>query len=390
MSSWIARHRRVVRAPIVERIQRNEKLEEEEILQDIQLPNRRVDWNPSVKRYLSGGKLGDFIYQLYVIYYNYKYYGKKGILYIGNVGDNFRFGLEKTYNDTKDFILSQEYIEDYQIYKNQKYDLNLSNWRSLITPSNTFNWNQIYRKSFDVDWGKLPWIQSDQDSQYSSSILFNHSDMRYNKNIDINNIIHILKNTNRPIYFICFDESEYNRFSIRYQISLPIIVCSNILDMSKKINSCYLFVGNLSAPLAISLAMHKKTIGITPTDPIHYGDIVLNRGLNDIMPLYRIVNNEQEVESVFEWYGLKQQESCVEPVESIEYVEPVESIESVKSLEPMEPVKLVELAESVESDEPVESIESIELIEHVELVEHINEEDNKEIDEISDLITDVL
>ena len=50
--------------------------------------------------YLSGGLLGDFIFQLSVILENYIATGKKGILYISNKGEEFRFGLENTYIDT--------------------------------------------------------------------------------------------------------------------------------------------------------------------------------------------------------------------------------------------------------------------------------------------------
>ena len=358
MSSWISKHRRIVRAPLPERVQRNEHHQEEEVSHDIQIPNNRLNWNPSVKRYLSGGKLGDFIYQLYVIYYNYKYYGKKGILYIGNVGDNFRFGLEKTYNDTKDFILSQEYIEDYQIYKNQKYDLNLSNWRTLIDNTNEKNWYEIYLQAFDVPWGDTKWITIDKELYVEDTILLHHSTMRFNQHINYKKLVDEIKQ-NHTLCFICFDIFEYEQFQLKYNVTMPVILCKSIHEMYQKINGCKLFIGNLSAPLAFSLSLHKQSIGILPTDPMHYSaDVKLNSNL-DNMPFYKLIWNQYDVDSLH--FSLKVTSKNIVN----EIIKPVEPV-----VEPVEPVV-----------EPVEPVEQA----HIINTEH----DDEEIDEISDLITDV-
>jgi len=304
MSSWIAKPKRsvrVFRTPEQEQIQIQSYIAEN-VPTTTPNPDNKITtyskWNqfqPGIKRYLSGGKLGDFMYQLYVIKHNYDHYGKKGILYIGNVGDKFTFGLEKTYNDTKDLILSQEYIEDYQIYKNQKYDINLSSWRSLITLDNEMNWYDIYQKTFDVTWGVTKWITTDSDDSLQDVIVFNHSSMRFNQNIKYKKLVDGLQQHHK-VYFIGFDLYEYEQFQIKYNVSLPIILCKSITEMYQKINGCKLFIGNLSAPLAFSLSLHKPSIGILPTDPIHFfTDVKLNSNL-DGMPFYKLIRNQYDID----------------------------------------------------------------------------------------------
>lgn len=248
----------------------------------------------NVNYYIAGGKLGDFIYQLSVIKYNYDKFGKKGVLYLANIGDKFSFSLDTTYNDTKELILKQEYIQEYKIYNNQKYDINLSNWRSKITETNMLNWVQIYKIAFDIEWAKNKWLDNiDNDISLHDTILITHSLMRYNKNIDfsiINNLVE--KNT---VIFICFNMDEYDNFRYKYNINIGVIVCKDITEIATKIHSCKLLIGNLSAPLAVSLALHKKTIGILPTDPVHFvTDVKLNSNLKEQLPFYTVVNNNDE------------------------------------------------------------------------------------------------
>jgi hypothetical protein len=89
--------------------------------------------------YISGGLLGDFIHQLSIINEVYIKTKKKGVLYIANIGDTFRNGLDKTYNDLYEIVILQEYIEDFKIYNNEKYDIDLSIWRSYPARDNIYN-----------------------------------------------------------------------------------------------------------------------------------------------------------------------------------------------------------------------------------------------------------
>ena len=292
MSSWISVQRRPVRV-FRPQVQQNNNDTINDVQDDIKKSANTVDSN--VKRYIAGGKLGDFIYQLSVIKYNYDNFVKKGILYLSNIGDPFTFSLEKTYEDTKDLIMKQPYIEEYTIYNNQKYDINLSRWRNNIKDQNELNWIELYKRTFDINWGKNIWLDNiENDTSLNNTILISHSQIRYNDNIDFKFIENLQKNK-KSIFFICFDINEYNKFLIKYNVSIPVIICKNIMDMAIKVNSCKLLIGNLSSPISLSLALHKNCIGILPTESHHYyTDVKLNSNLN--FSFYIPVNNNDELQ----------------------------------------------------------------------------------------------
>jgi hypothetical protein len=259
----------------------------------INLEKNKINDN-MVIYYISGGKLGDFIFQLSAIKYNYDRFGKKGVLYIANIGDIFTFGIEKTYNDTKDLILNQPYIMDYKIYNNEKYNIDLSKWRTMLTYNNELNWKQLYKKVYDINWAEHKWLYNiDKDDNLKNTILITHSQMRYNDNIDFD-IINELIDNKQTICFVCYDINEYNNFTTRYKVNIPLIKCIDFKDFVVKINSCKLLIANLSTPAAIRLSLDKNCIAILPTHPQHYNyDVKLNTNLNIIS--YKIVNNNIEL-----------------------------------------------------------------------------------------------
>jgi len=286
MSSWISVRKRQVRVfkPTIEE-------NKDDVSTDLVKSMPSSSYPISVKYYISGGKLGDFIHQLSVIKYNYDNFGKKGVLYLANIGDNFSLGLERAYNDTKDIILKQDYILDYQLYNNQRVDINLSSWRDILINNTDLNLKQIYRNTYDIDWASTRWINNiENDKSFSNSILFSYSRLRHNNNINFD-IINSLLDQKEIVYFICFDISEYNDFILNYKFSLPVLLCNTVMDMAIKINSCKLLIGNLSSPLALSFALHKECIGILQSKAGI--DINLNTKLN--LPFYITVNNHDEL-----------------------------------------------------------------------------------------------
>lgn len=51
--------------------------------------------------YLSGGKTGDFIQQLSVVYEKYLETNEPAVVYISERGDTFRFGVKRAYQDLR-------------------------------------------------------------------------------------------------------------------------------------------------------------------------------------------------------------------------------------------------------------------------------------------------
>jgi ADP-heptose:LPS heptosyltransferase len=228
--------------------------------------------------YISGGLLGDFIHQLSIINENYIKYNKKSILYITNtVGDPFRFGVQKAYEDTYNFIIKQPYIEEYKIYNGEQYDVDLSLWRSsnMLYQS---SWKTIFEPIFSVQWGSNQWLTYHKDEQYKNKIIINISISRFPDHINYNEVL-----SNYPkedVIYVTQNIDDYNHFLYKTGINLPVFIVPTLEEFVIIINSCYLFIGNLSSPLAIAHALHKQNITLLLKecpDNIHsFSDTLVN------------------------------------------------------------------------------------------------------------------
>lgn len=225
-------------------------------------------------RYISGGLLGDFVHQLSVINENYLKTGQKGVLYISShVGDAFRKGLETAYADTYGIIKAQPYIEDYKIHNNEPYDINLSQWRSshLLYKA---NWHTIYKSVYGIEWGAHPWLGiSDKRSEFENTIFVNCSSVSFripSKQVWQNTLI---KYEKEDVRFLTQSADDYNRFQSITGVVIPCICVNSLEELAICINSCKLFIGNLSSPLAFAHAMHKPNITLLQSpagDGIHH------------------------------------------------------------------------------------------------------------------------
>ena len=224
-------------------------------------------------KYLSGGKFGDFIHQLSII--NEKFYktGRRGDLYISNRGDSFSFSLEYVYNDTKKIVNKQRYIKKYKIYKNESFDIDLTEWRKLFYQlggnGQHQGWHISFKKIYNVEWGKHRWINTPIDEKWKNKVLVNTVSYRFCDFIDFNKL---LKEHNDNLIFI-FNKNggidEYKYFIEKTNIQLPYYVFDSFEEMCILINSCKLFIGSRSAPLTIAHATHvPQIIGTCFKEPI--------------------------------------------------------------------------------------------------------------------------
>ena len=216
-------------------------------------------------KYISGGAFGDFIQQLSVI--NEKFYetGRKGILYISegglnkdavDYGDKFLNGLENTYNDTYSVIKNQIYIYDYKIYNNELYDINLNEWRSNSNLYNQ-NWYYTYKQTYNIEWGKHQWINTDINSLFEERIIINTTHYRWCDNIDFNKLYSLYGN---KLLYISNDINQYRYFTEKTSLNIEYYKMDSFYDLCLCINSCKLFIGSQSAPLALANALHKERI----------------------------------------------------------------------------------------------------------------------------------
>ena len=247
-----------------------------EIETQIQINIKDYYIDPSIKEifsfkpitYLTGGKMGDFIQSLSVINENFYNTGRKGIVYLSEEGDTFRYGLDATYKDTQDTIINQRYINAYSIYRNEQIDINLTSWRhsSLLFRE---NWIKIFSDSYSVTWGKHKWLTFKADDK--DIILVSTNPYRFPVSIDFITSIKMYQEQGCEIIFISDNEHYYQDFITRTQLSIPFYKPTSFTEICMLIHSCKLFIGNLSAPLAIAFACHKKNIiGFAGTiDDIH-------------------------------------------------------------------------------------------------------------------------
>ena len=207
--------------------------------------------------YISGGLLGDFIHQLSIINEIYIKTNRKGVLYIANIGDKFRNGLEKTYNDLYKIVILQEYIQDFKIYNNQKYHINLSNWRNYINDSR-YNLYNIIKNKYHIDWGKNKWLNNiPKLEEWENKTIINTVEYRFpNKsffepliNVDLTNFVYVSIFKNEYEYFVNKTNIKINYYSPKSLMELCIIL-----------NSCEKVIGSLSAPLSIATSLHKNCV----------------------------------------------------------------------------------------------------------------------------------
>ena len=247
-------------------------------LENFEIPDKHIqhifEFKPIL--YISGGLMGDFVHQLSVINEKFLHTGRKGILYIASVGDNFRLGLSRAYDDTYKLISEQIYIKKYNIYNNEKYDINLSEWRNSSLLYKT-SWDNIFLNTYNINWGINKWINVPVDNKWCDTILISTTSYRNPYNIDF---VQICANYGKSIKFISLNIDEYNLFKNNFNIhNIESYNPTSIYDLCVAINSCKLFIGNFSSPLAFAYGMHKKSIV-----GLHIGDQSHHIGLEKIIP----------------------------------------------------------------------------------------------------------
>jgi hypothetical protein len=222
------------------------------------------------KSYLQGGKLGDFIHSLVVCKFNWDFFGYKADLYISNAGQEFETGLDFTYNDLKPILEKQEWLNSFNIHKDEQIDVNLSRFRQSRFLYTT-NWLEIYFKEF-LDGIAPPkefsWIEMDKDESLSDTLLINRSLKPMSEKV--NGVYQSVLNEHQKKAFICFDVEQYNQFPLKDQCEL--IKVDSLYDFFKKINGSKLFIGNQSGPMAWATSMNaSRGIELLATmDNVHY------------------------------------------------------------------------------------------------------------------------
>jgi hypothetical protein len=221
----------------------------------------------NVINYISGGKTGDFIHVLFVIKYHYKTFGKKGNLFIsyGHGGDGFSYSLDKVYNDIKDLVLDQEYINSFSIYNNEKIDINLNLWRTSPFLYRG-GWIDMLCDTYKIQPSSENWLSYSKDVKYQDLTIIHRSAHRHSPTFPWKEIVEKEK-----CLFVTTNPHEAHLFTAEY--SVDSVIVNTISELALIINSAKKFVGNMSAPLSLAHALGKhRLVELIHTDDIHFMD----------------------------------------------------------------------------------------------------------------------
>ncbi len=218
--------------------------------------------NPHPIRYASGGRLGDFIHQLSVVFEKYLKTGRRGIIYMGENnmgGDIFARGVQTTLLDIAPLIGSLPYVHSLEIYSGQSYDINLNSWRG--TPDlYAKSWPEIFRENYQVEWAKHPWITSPIRDDLANVTLVCTTPSRFPSGIRWDEFIKTLPGN---VMFLRITQEDYEHFRSTTGVDLPCLPAISFTEAVVAIHSCLKFVGTLSMPLTIADALKKDRIALT-------------------------------------------------------------------------------------------------------------------------------
>jgi|GEM_PF-1632420 len=224
-----------------------------------------------ILNFIVSGLLGDLIHSLYACRNICLKEDAKANLYIaeGFMGEPFRYGLNKAFEDTYRLIVEQDYINKYDILPDNLAEptINLNSWRSRVhktyatTGAYDACWTDIMAETFDFKVGQYQWIDvSKLDNTTSGRVLIHRSRKRHNSaHSDF-----ITNLTEMPL-FITTNHEEYEQYEFRELVE-PYVV-NDIYDMASAIKSSRLFVGNQSSPFALASALDaNRLVELCPID----------------------------------------------------------------------------------------------------------------------------
>jgi hypothetical protein len=177
--------------------------------------------------------------------------------------ESFRWGIERTYEDIKPFLLTQAYIHDLRIHDGSEYEIHLSKWRNDVNHY-VDSWHNVFKRHYDIEWSKTPWFKIEGNPEYENTVFISTSPNRWwDEPFDC---VTLVNNLGKDVRFLASEKPNYDHFVSKTGITLPLVIASNFTELVSAIQGCKLFVGTLSSPLAVADALHKKRIALQQED----------------------------------------------------------------------------------------------------------------------------
>jgi hypothetical protein len=223
------------------------------------------------RKYLMGGKLGDFVHMLYAIHAKWIATGEKAIIYIsdqhscgGHFGSGTPQDTKNTFDALRPIMEKQPYVQSFHYVDDESisYDVNLNTWRYIYAFST--DWIRMLHHHYQlppIPKTHMTWIQpttySNHDfSHLHTKVLVHRSYITPHRCNPLFPWTNILRQND--CIFISTDPNEYEHFEHKSEV--PFMHVNNLAEFFTAIYSCKFFIGNQSAPVAIAWAMGKPLL----------------------------------------------------------------------------------------------------------------------------------
>lgn len=233
--------------------------------------------------FINGGRLGDFIHGLFAVKNICERDNKKANVYIYDIG--WAVSVENVYQELYPILTKQSYINDFQILTEYTISdrINVSNEKLIserfidlgnyIRSPHLYKkcWTDIFLLDYNLQFNQYKWIEYDKkDSSFADTIVINRrttSPNRLNPHFPYESLLNL--SGSKPV-FISSSQEDFDVFP--YKDRCDFIKIESIDQMFTIINSCKLFIGNLSAPLTIANSIEVTRIAEIPftTDMWHW------------------------------------------------------------------------------------------------------------------------
>ena len=211
---------------------------------------------------LMGPKLGDFISSLVVPAYYFQTTGRKTNLYICEFYDRFTTSLERTYEELKPILLSQEYINSFEIFDHTKHalDHNLNDFRTNNLVCTRPFWAVFLHTIFKDEptitknFSTIKWRK---DESYSDYLVVDRKDMFDFNDFIRDQYLHIFSQFDKKV-FVTFDKKQYDLFPLKDHLELKLV--DTLDEQLAIINGSKMNLLNCSAALCMATALNAPRI----------------------------------------------------------------------------------------------------------------------------------
>ena len=227
-----------------------------------------------------GGRLGDFLHAMFAVKSICEQNNIKADVYMYDIG--WEFGIENTYAELKPLLLQQNYINSLNILEN--YELDPTQEPNHNTPIRVLDkkllkegyidlgdyirspwlykacWSELYSNTFNFEIKKdHRWIlHNGIDESFNGKVIIHRKNnpRMFNPNFPYKEIINRCKL--EDVIFASSNQKDYDNFP--YKQTIPFYKVTTLEEWFTIINSCGLYIGNLTGITVMAHAMDKLRI----------------------------------------------------------------------------------------------------------------------------------